>query len=153
MARQVFSRTHRAVLWTLTGNWRTRTLPADNLDNPVVYLLAKGLAEVVDGRLQATRAGYELRKQIEREQAATGAARVSAWSCVPGNRASPVERRHSLGQTGLRPGRAACRCQSVRWRVISLISAEPFASGLSPTESEKHRRCEVHSWRDADVVW
>jgi hypothetical protein len=33
-----------------------------------VYLLAKGLAEVVDGRLLATRAGYELRKQIEREQ-------------------------------------------------------------------------------------
>jgi hypothetical protein len=33
-----------------------------------VYLLAKGLAEVVDGRLLATRAGYKLRKQIEREQ-------------------------------------------------------------------------------------
>jgi hypothetical protein len=33
-----------------------------------VYLLAKELAEVVDGRLQATRAGFELRKQIERER-------------------------------------------------------------------------------------
>jgi hypothetical protein len=41
---------------------------ADNPDDPEVYLLAKGLAEVVDGRLQATRAGYELRKRIERER-------------------------------------------------------------------------------------
>jgi hypothetical protein len=69
MARRVFSGAHRDVLWKLTsGGWRTRTLPADNLDDPAVYLLAKGLAEVVDGRLQATPAGYELRKQIEREQ-------------------------------------------------------------------------------------
>ena len=69
MARRVFSNAHRTVLWKLTsGSWRTRTLPADNLDDPAVYLLAQGLAEVVDGRLLATRAGYELRKQIEREQ-------------------------------------------------------------------------------------
>jgi hypothetical protein len=68
MARRVFSSAHREVLWTLTGGWRTRTLPADNLDDPAVYLLAKGLAEVVDGRLQATPAGFELRKQIERER-------------------------------------------------------------------------------------
>jgi len=32
-----------------------------------VRLLAMGLAEVVDGRLRATRAGFELRKQIERD--------------------------------------------------------------------------------------
>ena len=68
MAGQMFNGAHRDVLWTLTGDWRTRTLPADNLDDPAVYLIAKGLAEVVDGRLLATRAGYELRKQIEREQ-------------------------------------------------------------------------------------
>jgi hypothetical protein len=68
MARRVFSSAHRDVLWKLTsGGWRTRTLPADNLDDPAVYLLAKGLAEVVDGRLRATPAGYELRKQIERD--------------------------------------------------------------------------------------
>jgi hypothetical protein len=36
--------------------------------DPAVYLLAKGLAEVVDGRLQATRAAYALRKQIEQER-------------------------------------------------------------------------------------
>ena len=60
---------HREVLWKLTSDsWRTRTLPADNLDDPEVYLLAKGLAEVVDGRLQATPAGFALRKQIERER-------------------------------------------------------------------------------------
>jgi hypothetical protein len=59
---------HRELLWELTGNWRTRTLPADNLDDPAVHLMEKGLVEVVDGRLQATRAGYELRKQIERER-------------------------------------------------------------------------------------
>jgi hypothetical protein len=69
MARWTFSSAHREVLWKLTGaGWRTRTLPADNLDDPAVYLLAKELAEVVDGRLQATRAGFELRKQIERER-------------------------------------------------------------------------------------
>jgi hypothetical protein len=69
MAQRVFSSAHREVLWMLTsGSWRTRTLPADNLDDPEVYLLGKGLAEVVDGRLQATRAGYELRKRIERER-------------------------------------------------------------------------------------
>jgi hypothetical protein len=67
MARWTFSSAHREVLWTLTGGWRTRTLPADNLDDPAVYLLAKGLAEVVDGRLQATRAGFALRKRIERD--------------------------------------------------------------------------------------
>ena len=69
MASPVFRSAHREVLWTLTsGSWRTRTLPADNLDDPEVYLLAKGLAEVVDGRLQATPAGFALRKQIERER-------------------------------------------------------------------------------------
>jgi hypothetical protein len=68
MAGRIFNGAYREVLWTLTGDWRTRTLPADNLDDPAVYLIAKGLAEVVDGRLLATRAGYELRKQIEREQ-------------------------------------------------------------------------------------
>jgi hypothetical protein len=67
--RVVFRSAHREVLWALTGgSWRTRTLPADNLDDPAVYLLAKGLAEVVDGRLRATSAGFELRKQIERER-------------------------------------------------------------------------------------
>jgi hypothetical protein len=68
MAGRIFNGAHRDVLWTLTGDWRTRTLPADNHDDPAVYLLAKGLAEVVDGRLLATRAGHELPKQIEREQ-------------------------------------------------------------------------------------
>jgi hypothetical protein len=68
MARRVFSNAHRTVLWKLTSaGWRTRTLPADNLDDPAVYLLAKGLAEVVDGRLRATQAGFALRKQIERD--------------------------------------------------------------------------------------
>jgi hypothetical protein len=55
----MFNGAHREVLWRLTGDWRTRTLPADNLDDPAV---------VVDGRLLATRAGYELRKQLECEQ-------------------------------------------------------------------------------------
>jgi hypothetical protein len=36
---------------------------------------------------------------VSRVQAATGATRVSAWSCWrPGDRTSPVERRHSLGK-------------------------------------------------------
>jgi hypothetical protein len=69
MARQVLNSPHLEVLWTLTsGHWRTRTLPADNLDDPAVHLLGLGLAEVVEGRLQATPAGFELRKRIERER-------------------------------------------------------------------------------------
>ena len=68
MARRIFNGAHQEVLWTLTSGWRTRTLPADNLDDPAAHLLAKGLAEVVDGRLLAKRAGYELRKRIKREQ-------------------------------------------------------------------------------------
>ena len=69
MARLILRNAYRELLWTLTSRgWRTRTLPADNLDDPAVYLLAKGLAEVVDGRLQATRAAYALRKQIEQER-------------------------------------------------------------------------------------
>ena len=68
MARQILNSAQRAVLRTLTSGWRTRTLPADNLDDPAVHLLAMGLVEVVDGRLQATQAGYDLRKLIERKQ-------------------------------------------------------------------------------------
>jgi len=49
---RTFNGAPREVLWTLTSrSWRTRTPPADNLDYPEVYLLAKGLAEVVEGRL------------------------------------------------------------------------------------------------------
>jgi hypothetical protein len=67
MARRVFSSAHREVLWKLTSGRRPTTLPADNLDDPEVYLLAKGLAEVVDGRLRATQAGHDLRNMMERE--------------------------------------------------------------------------------------
>jgi hypothetical protein len=68
MARQVLTSAQRDVLWALTSGRRPRTLPAHNLDDPAVHLLGMGLAEVVDGRLQATQAGYDLRKLIEREQ-------------------------------------------------------------------------------------
>jgi hypothetical protein len=67
MARLIFNSAHREVLWTLTSGERPRTLPADNLDDPAVHLLAMGLVEVVDGRLRATQAGYDLRKLIARE--------------------------------------------------------------------------------------
>ena len=68
MARQGLNSAHRAVLWALTSGWRTRTLPADSLDDPAVHLLGLGLVEVVDGRLQATPAGFAVRKLFEREQ-------------------------------------------------------------------------------------
>ena len=69
MARQVLNWRQRELLWTLTsGGWRTRTLPADNLDDPEVHLLGLGLAEVIGGRLRATPAGFELRKLLERER-------------------------------------------------------------------------------------
>ena len=67
MARLVLRSTYRVMLWKLTSGKRLTTLPANNLDDPAVYLLARGLAEVVDGRLQATPAGFALRKQIERD--------------------------------------------------------------------------------------
>jgi hypothetical protein len=59
---------HRELLWKLTGRWPKKTLPADNLDDPAVHLLANGLVEVVNGRLRATQAGYDLRSVIEREE-------------------------------------------------------------------------------------
>ena len=68
MARQALSSAHRTVLWTPTSGWPPPTIPADNLEDPVEHLLAKGLAEVVDGRLLATPAGYDLRATIEREE-------------------------------------------------------------------------------------
>jgi hypothetical protein len=68
MARQVLNGLHRELLWKLTRGWPPPTLPAANLEDPAEHLLAKGLAEVVDGRLQATPAGYDLRATIEREE-------------------------------------------------------------------------------------
>jgi hypothetical protein len=68
MARQGLNSAQREVLRTLTSGWRTRTLPADSLDDPEVYLLGQGLAEVVGGRLRATPAGFVLRKLLEREK-------------------------------------------------------------------------------------
>jgi hypothetical protein len=68
MARQVLNSAHRAVLWTLTSGWPPPSLPADKLEDPAEHLLSIGLAEVVDGRLRATRAGYDLRATIEREE-------------------------------------------------------------------------------------
>jgi hypothetical protein len=65
--RKVFHRSHCELLWKLTGR-RPKTLPADNLDDPAVHLLGLGLAEVVNGRLQATQAGHDLRNLIEREE-------------------------------------------------------------------------------------
>ena len=69
-AHLVIRSAHCELLWKLTGGggWLRKTLPADNLDDPAVCLLAKGLAEVVDGRSQAMQAAYALRKQIEQER-------------------------------------------------------------------------------------
>jgi hypothetical protein len=64
---RILSQRHREVLWALTNGKRPGTLPADNLDDPAVHLLGLRLAEVVDGRLRATPAGFVLRKLIERE--------------------------------------------------------------------------------------
>jgi hypothetical protein len=62
MAQLVLNGLHRALLWKLTDGW-----PADNLADPAEHLLSIGLAEVVDGRLWAAQAGYDLRATIERE--------------------------------------------------------------------------------------
>jgi hypothetical protein len=59
----------RKLLWELTDGWPPPALPADNLDDPAVHhLRANDLAEVVDGRLRATQAGYDLRAMIEHQE-------------------------------------------------------------------------------------
>jgi hypothetical protein len=67
MAQLVLTPPHRGLLWKLTSGRPPPTLPADNLDDPAVHLLGLGLVQVVDGRLRATPAGFELRQLIERE--------------------------------------------------------------------------------------
>ena len=68
MAQLILSELDRELLWKLTTGWPPPTLPADNLEDPVEHLLSIRLAEVVDGRLSATQAGYDLRARIEREE-------------------------------------------------------------------------------------
>jgi hypothetical protein len=68
MPKQALNWRQRELLWTLTAGCRTRTLTAENLDDPEAHLLVRGLDEVVGGRLRATPAGFELRKQLERER-------------------------------------------------------------------------------------
>jgi hypothetical protein len=65
MARQVLNNAYRELLWKLTSGWPPPALPTDNLE--AEHLLSNGLAEVVDGKLWATQAGYDLRATIERE--------------------------------------------------------------------------------------
>jgi hypothetical protein len=68
MARPILNRPHRDLLWKLTSGRPSKTLPADNLDDPAVHLLAIGLVEVIGGRLRATQAGHDLRNMMERER-------------------------------------------------------------------------------------
>jgi hypothetical protein len=68
MAQLIVKGPHRELLWKLTHGWPPPTMSANNLDDPAVHLLAIGLAEVVDGRLRATQAGYDLRATIERQE-------------------------------------------------------------------------------------
>jgi len=68
MAQLILNGLPRELLWKLTHGWPPPTLPADNLEDPAEHLLSIGLAEVVDGGLWATQAGYDLRARIEREE-------------------------------------------------------------------------------------
>jgi hypothetical protein len=59
----------RELLWKLTTGWPPATLPADILDDLTVrQLRVNDLVEVVNGRLQATQAGYDLRALIEHQE-------------------------------------------------------------------------------------
>jgi hypothetical protein len=59
----------RELLWKLTDGWPPAALPADTLDDPAVrHLRANDLAEVVNGKVQATQAGYDLRALIEHQE-------------------------------------------------------------------------------------
>jgi hypothetical protein len=59
----------RELLWKLTDGWPPPVLPADTLDDPVVrHLRANDLVEVVEGKVQATQTGYDLRALIENQE-------------------------------------------------------------------------------------
>lgn len=59
----------RALLWNLTDGWPPKTLPADTLDDPTMrHLRANDLVEMVDGKVQATQTGYDLRALIEHQE-------------------------------------------------------------------------------------
>ena len=68
MTQLILNGLHRELLWKLTTGWPPPTLPVNNLEDPAEHLLSIGLAEVVDGGLRATQAGYDLRARIEREE-------------------------------------------------------------------------------------
>ena len=59
----------RALLWKLTDGWPPPARPADTLDDPAMrHLRADDLVEVVDGKVQATQGGYDLRALIEHQE-------------------------------------------------------------------------------------
>jgi hypothetical protein len=59
----------RELLWKLTDGWPPAALPPDTLNDPAVrHLLANDLVAVVDGKVQATQAGYDLRALIELQE-------------------------------------------------------------------------------------
>ena len=52
----------RELLWKLTDGWPPTALPADTRDDPTVWQLrANDLVEVIDGKVQAAQAGFDLR--------------------------------------------------------------------------------------------
>src|SRR5271165_3930183 len=56
----------RELLCKLTNGWPPAALPADTLDGPTVWhLRANDLIEIVEGKVQATQAGFDLRAFIE----------------------------------------------------------------------------------------
>ena len=59
----------RELLWKLTDGWPPAALPAETLDALAVrHLRANDLVAVVDGKVQATEAGYDLRALIELQE-------------------------------------------------------------------------------------
>ena len=69
MPRLVLTSAHRELLWKLTNGWPPATLPADTLDDPTVWhLRANDLIEIVEGKVQATQAGFDLRALIENQE-------------------------------------------------------------------------------------
>ena len=83
---------------------------------------------------------------VSRVQAATRAARASAWSCV---QVIAPARSNAATASANRPSarsRAAWRCQSVRWRVTSVISAAPWRCRSSVNSPP---RSMLASWRSS----
>ena len=115
----------RELLWKLTNGWPPAALPADNPDDPAVrHLRANDLVEIVEGKVQATQAGYDLRALIEhQDERCQPSAAPDGSGRVPrlGNRGRPD--RYSAQAAAMSAADDLRRAvRRSRWRLRSLLA-------------------------------